>query len=143
MYDRASNRDKETLRKVHDACRVLVEYGRAAAEIVDAGMEDAPGRELFGLASDFLDAVQDFKDDGPEWCNRENREDSMERAMRSAEIKLTIRAEWDYAWEASYIMAKPIPVSFSDEEEARRHARAAASLVSVALDLKAAREEVA
>lgn len=68
MYAGASQFEQEALYKVHDACRVIAEYGKEALRVMEAGMDEAPVW-LTDEAGELLVALGDDGNDMPEWCN--------------------------------------------------------------------------
>lgn len=71
MYDRAAPFEKEMLREVHDACRVIAELGSAARDLVNDFMPSYVGEDLVKEADRFLEAVADTGKEMPAWCNHD------------------------------------------------------------------------
>lgn len=133
MYDRADDYDKKALRKVHDACRVIAEYGKDILRFVDGNLDDAP-TYLTDAASDFLEAVSDDGSDMPQWCNRETREESLEGVIRAARIELVIAAG-SASTVATASMASENRKLWSDFET-HQSARISATCARIAMELR-------
>lgn len=87
MYDHADKYEREALRKVRDACLMIIEFGKIALRFTDEAMDVVPP-ELTDEAQGFLHAIADDGNGSPEWCNRPTREESMEQAIFRARIRL-------------------------------------------------------
>jgi hypothetical protein len=135
MYNACGDYDKAALRKVHDACRVLSEYGNEARALVNAHTDIFVDVALISEANDLLDAIGDDGKDMPAWCNRETREDALERVVREARRRIGYLSEdigMDTANEITFDVQAPYFIS--------RRARQAASAAIIAETLKAAEE---
>jgi hypothetical protein len=69
MYNRATPDEKEALKKVHAACRAIVEYGTKAREVINKAMDSYVGESLLDEPAFLLEAVKDDGNSMPEWCN--------------------------------------------------------------------------
>lgn len=68
MYDHASDSDKQALRKVMEACRVIEDFGKEALQIAEKGMGNPfLSEKITEAANEFLEAVYGV-DDMPKWC---------------------------------------------------------------------------
>jgi hypothetical protein len=134
MYAGASQFEREALRKVHDACRVIAEYGKEAISAVNASMDDASSDPI-QEANAFLDAIADDGKDMPAWCNRETRETQLEQVVRDARRRIGYLCEdigMDTANEVTFNVQSPFFMG--------RRAHQAASAAIIAETLKAAEE---
>jgi hypothetical protein len=68
MYQLASELEKESLRKVRNACWILAEYGKYALDVVNKKMDGFVSDELIDSANNFLEVVADDCNNMPEWC---------------------------------------------------------------------------
>lgn len=83
VYQFASADDRKALDAVLDACRVLQQYGKQAASLMNAGTNACIGEELVDEAHTFVEAAGEA-----EWANRETRETRLEEAIRDAAVIL-------------------------------------------------------
>jgi hypothetical protein len=122
MYQGAGKFDQATLRKVHDACRVIAEYGAGAIRVLEAGMEESP-TWLVDQATEFLEAVHDDGNDMPVWCNRPMPEEAVRSARHAMEnlrdrmgIEVESMAEWglyprNYEWMSAHAARNVVTAS--------------------------------
>jgi hypothetical protein len=135
MFAGASPFERKALQKVHDACRVLSEYGNKARALVNAHTDIFVDVALISEANDFLDAIADDGKDMPAWCNRETREAQLEQVVRDARRRIGYLCEdigMDTANEVTFNVQSPFFMG--------RRARQAASAAILAETLKAAEE---
>lgn len=130
MYESADPFEQNALRSVHDACLMISEYGICVAHL--NGM-DSPMQALLHSTLDFLDAVGDDPGDMPAWCNRETREQTLQRAVQNAQSEIGLLRDKIGIGTKCEIEAGVRP---GWEWQIANRARHAASLARIAQELK-------